>query len=116
MCSREHRQARYPDLGGADDAGTRRPIRTHPRPRRQLQAILGDAAAETPKDKKAAAEKILRSFAARAYRRPVNTDEVQRLVKLFELADKNGDKILSRSEFQDAAVIAVNERGRIPGS
>ena len=32
------------------------------------------------------------------------------LARVFERADANGDRVLSRSEFQDAAVLAVNER------
>jgi mono/diheme cytochrome c family protein len=59
---------------------------------RGRQLILGDVAKETPKDKKAAAEKVLSAFARRAYRRPVTKDETARLVKLFELADGKGDK------------------------
>lgn len=49
----------------------------------------------------------------------ITWDEAQQdpdLVAVFDRADANGDRILSRSEFQDAAVIAVNERGRVPGS
>ena len=44
----------------------------------------------TPKgmnDREAAAQKILETFAARAYRRPVQPDEVARLMKLFRFAD-----------------------------
>ncbi|MFL5245708.1 MAG: DUF1592 domain-containing protein [Gemmataceae bacterium] len=38
-----------------------------------------------------AARKILEAFATRAYRRPVIGAEVNRLVKLFEIGQKNGD-------------------------
>ena len=31
------------------------------------------------------------------------------LVRVFSRADGNGDRVLSRAEFQDAAVLAVNE-------
>ena len=31
------------------------------------------------------------------------------LVRVFSRADDNGDRVLSRAEFQDAAVLAVNE-------
>ena len=37
------------------------------------------------------ARQILRTFADRAYRRPVRDDELNRLVRLVELARKNGD-------------------------
>ncbi|MBX3400115.1 MAG: DUF1592 domain-containing protein [Gemmataceae bacterium] len=42
--------------------------------------------------KRSAAEASLSSFASRAFRRPVKPDEMQRLMKLFEIADKQGDK------------------------
>ncbi len=38
-----------------------------------------------------AAEKVLTNFARRAYRRPVKPDEVARLMKLFEIATKQGE-------------------------
>ena len=34
------------------------------------------------------------------------------LLAVFDRADANGDRVLSRNEFQDAAVLAVNERDR----
>ncbi|HUS38132.1 MAG TPA: DUF1587 domain-containing protein, partial [Pirellulales bacterium] len=37
-----------------------------------------------------AAATIIRQFAARAFRRPVQEDELQRLVKLYQLADQDG--------------------------
>jgi hypothetical protein len=37
-----------------------------------------------------AAATIIRQFAARAFRRPVQDDELQRLVKLYQLADQDG--------------------------
>jgi hypothetical protein len=36
------------------------------------------------------------------------------LLAVFDRADANGDRVLSRNEFHDAAVLAVNERGRAP--
>jgi hypothetical protein len=47
-----------------------------------------------PKDKAdapAAAEKVLANFARRAYRRPAKPEEVARLLKLFDLATKQGE-------------------------
>lgn len=43
------------------------------------------------KDTRAAAEKVIAAFARKAYRRPVSTDEVKRLMKLYELAESKGD-------------------------
>ena len=37
------------------------------------------------------------------------------LLSVFTAADANGDRVLSRAEFQDAVVLAVNERGRLRG-
>ncbi|MCI0700388.1 MAG: DUF1592 domain-containing protein, partial [Planctomycetia bacterium] len=42
-------------------------------------------------DDRTAAEKVLTNFARRAYRRPVKPDEVTRLLKLYDLATKQGD-------------------------
>jgi Protein of unknown function (DUF1592)/Protein of unknown function (DUF1588)/Protein of unknown function (DUF1587)/Protein of unknown function (DUF1585)/Protein of unknown function (DUF1595)/Ca-dependent carbohydrate-binding module xylan-binding/Cytochrome C oxidase, cbb3-type, subunit III len=42
-------------------------------------------------DKEKAARKIVENFATRAYRRPVQSGEVDRLMKLFSMADKQGD-------------------------
>jgi hypothetical protein len=45
------------------------------------------------KDKKAAARKIIGNFARRAFRRPVTAQELDRLVGLTALAEKNGDSL-----------------------
>lgn len=42
-------------------------------------------------DARAAAEKVLSNFARRAYRRPVKPEEVARLLKLYDLATKQGE-------------------------
>ncbi len=42
-------------------------------------------------DNRAAAEKVLTNFARRAYRRPVRPDEVQRLMRLYDVAEKQGE-------------------------
>jgi hypothetical protein len=42
-------------------------------------------------DARAAAEKVLTNFARRAYRRPVKPEEAARLLKLFDLATKQGE-------------------------
>lgn len=45
------------------------------------------------KNKQQAARQILRTFADRAWRRPITEDELKRLVRFVELAEKNGDKV-----------------------
>ncbi len=45
----------------------------------------------TPATKLDCAREIIGNFARRAFRRPVSTNEVDRLVKLVELADKQGE-------------------------
>lgn len=57
------------------------------------QLILGDVAGNPPaaKDKRATAEKVLSAFVRRAYRRAAKADEVQRLLKLFDMADSKGE-------------------------
>ncbi|MBY0513531.1 MAG: DUF1587 domain-containing protein, partial [Gemmataceae bacterium] len=42
-------------------------------------------------DKRAAAEKVLVNFTRRAYRRPVKPEEVARLMRLFDVADGQGE-------------------------
>ena len=42
-------------------------------------------------DRVEAARKVLAAFARKAYRRPVKPEEIERLVKLFEIATKQGD-------------------------
>jgi hypothetical protein len=45
----------------------------------------------SPQTKYPAAQKVITEFARKAYRRPVKPQEVQRLLKLFQLADKAGE-------------------------
>src|SRR5205809_4853783 len=45
----------------------------------------------TPETKTQVAREIIGRFATRAFRRPVTTEEVDRLMKLFALADSNGE-------------------------
>ena len=42
-------------------------------------------------DNKSAAKAVLTKFATRAYRRPVTADEIQRLLKLYDIAEGQGD-------------------------
>jgi Protein of unknown function (DUF1592)/Protein of unknown function (DUF1588)/Protein of unknown function (DUF1587)/Protein of unknown function (DUF1585)/Protein of unknown function (DUF1595)/Cytochrome C oxidase, cbb3-type, subunit III len=46
----------------------------------------------TQENKRAAARAILEQFTFRAWRRPVAPEELDRLMKLFDLADQNGEK------------------------
>jgi hypothetical protein len=46
---------------------------------------------KTDAETRPAAEKVLTAFARRAYRRPINPDEVRRLMKLFDVADAQGE-------------------------
>ena len=45
----------------------------------------------TPTTKLACAQEIIGDFARRAFRRPVSTNELNRLVKFVELADRQGE-------------------------
>jgi hypothetical protein len=45
----------------------------------------------TPETKKEVAREIIANFGKRAYRRPVTTGELERLVKLFEMGDRDGE-------------------------
>src|SRR5262245_18701396 len=55
----------------------------------------------TPETKYETARDIITRFATRAFRRPVNKDEPDRLLKLFELGDKQGET------FERSAQIAL---------
>lgn len=46
---------------------------------------------KTAADSRASAELVLKEFARRAYRRPVKPDEVARLLKLYDIAAKQGE-------------------------
>ncbi|MBY0457484.1 MAG: DUF1592 domain-containing protein, partial [Gemmataceae bacterium] len=54
---------------------------------------------------RAAAEQVLTNFARRAYRRPVKPDEVARLLKLFDLATKQGEKFADALKLPMKAVL-----------
>ncbi len=49
----------------------------------------------TPETKTQVAREVIGSFARRAYRRPVTEDELNRLMKLFDRADKDGENFES---------------------
>jgi mono/diheme cytochrome c family protein len=58
-------------------------------PESYKRVFVATPSAQMPKA--VAAEKIIRHFAGRAYRRPVRDDEVGRLMKLWKSADAEGD-------------------------
>jgi mono/diheme cytochrome c family protein len=67
------------------------PFHPVPKPPSETHKRIFSAAPPGPNDREAAARKILRAFATRAYRRPAKPDEVDRLVKLFKFADAPGE-------------------------
>lgn len=56
-------------------------------------------------DARPTAEKVLTDFARRAYRRPVKPDEIARLMKLFDLATKQGEPFPSAVKLPMKAVL-----------
>ncbi|HEY8503799.1 MAG TPA: DUF1592 domain-containing protein, partial [Gemmataceae bacterium] len=58
-----------------------------------------------PEDEDAAARKILAEFARRAYRRPVKPEEIDRLMKLVELAKSEGEPFEARIRLALRAVL-----------
>jgi hypothetical protein len=61
---------------------------------------------KTKADRRDCARQILERFAGRAYRRPVVPDEVTRLLKLFDLAEKNNDPFERGIQIACAAVLS----------
>src|SRR5207237_1940084 len=62
------------------------PFDTRPLTHRRLLAV------DASKPKREQTRQVLSRFASKAYRRPATTDEIERLVKLVEAAEKRGDK------------------------
>ena len=67
------------------------PFNPVPPPEAASVKLLLVARPGTGTDARAAAEKVLTNFARRAYRRPVKPDEVARLMKLYDVAAKQGE-------------------------
>ncbi len=67
------------------------PFNPEPKPLPESHKRIMIAKPTGSSDKERAARKIIENFATRAYRRPVQSDEVDRLLKLFWMADKQGD-------------------------
>ena len=68
------------------------PFKAVPPPELASVKLLLIVRPKTTSEARAAAEKVLTNFARRAYRRPVKADELQRLMKLFDLASKQGEE------------------------
>jgi hypothetical protein len=75
-----------------------------------------------PDDKEACAARVIEQFARHAFRRPVTRDEVQRLVKLFKLADADGESFDASVKLSLEAVLTSPhflfrvEKDRDPGN
>jgi hypothetical protein len=67
------------------------PFNPTPPPEPQTVKMLLIARPKAAADARAAAEKVLTNFARRAYRRPVKPEETERLMKLFDIATKQGE-------------------------
>ena len=67
---------------------------SEPAPVPPMSATMQTYFAKPPptENKRAAARAILEQFVFRAWRRPVAPEELDRLMKLFDLADQNGEK------------------------
>src|SRR5262249_51529767 len=67
------------------------PFKPVPQPDSDSVKLLLTARPGPGVEARTAAEKVLTNFARRAYRRPVKPDEVTRLMKLFDIATKQGE-------------------------
>jgi mono/diheme cytochrome c family protein len=65
------------------------PFNVPPKPLPESHRRIMIAKPTGPGDREAAASKVIENFARRAYRRPVTRDEVERLLKLFRMAEAN---------------------------
>ena len=67
------------------------PHNAAPPPEPPSVKLLLVARPKSATEARGAAEKVLANFARRAYRRPVKPDELARLIKLFDIATKQGE-------------------------
>jgi hypothetical protein len=67
------------------------PFNPEPKPLPESHKRIMVAKPTGAADQERAARKIVENFATKAYRRPVQASEVDRLLKLFAMADKQGD-------------------------
>ncbi len=68
------------------------PFNPVPLPEPESVKFLLIARPKAASETRAVAEKVLANFARRAYRRPVKPEETERLLKLFDIATKQGEK------------------------
>jgi hypothetical protein len=76
---------------GLDNIEIEGPFNPVPPPDSSSVKLLLTARPGPNLDARVAAEKVLTNFARRAYRRPAKPDEVARLMKLFDIATRQGD-------------------------
>jgi mono/diheme cytochrome c family protein len=67
------------------------PVSIQPYPETHRRIFFRESAPAADKDKEAYAREIVARFAKRAFRRPVASDEVDRLMALYAMARKDGD-------------------------
>jgi len=77
---------------GIDRIEIEGPFNPVPLPEADSVKLLLIARPSAGLDARIAAEKVLTNFARRAYRRPVKPDEIARLMRLFDLATKQGER------------------------
>jgi hypothetical protein len=81
------------------------PLNAKPPPESASVKMLLVERPRTAADSRAAARTVLENFARRAYRRPVRTEEVDRLLKLFDVALKQGEKFETAIKLPMKAVL-----------
>lgn len=67
------------------------PFNPEPKPLPETHKKIMVAKPTSAADRERAARKIVEAFATKAYRRPVQAGEVDRLLRLYAMADKQGD-------------------------
>ncbi len=90
---------------GIDRIEIEGPFDAAPPPEAESTKMLLVARPSATVTAQAAAEKVLTNFARRAYRRPVKPDEIARLMKLFDLATKQGEPFVQAIRLPMKAVL-----------
>lgn len=67
--------------------------------------LLGVAPGAVPDEPRVAAERVLRGFMARAFRRPLRSGEVERFVRLYDRAEERGDPFEERMKLAIKGVL-----------
>ncbi|HXD85461.1 MAG TPA: DUF1592 domain-containing protein, partial [Urbifossiella sp.] len=92
-------------LFGLDTIELEGPIDPVPKPDTASFKMLVTAQPDASHSPMQAAEKLLGNFARRAYRRPVKPEELRRLVKLFTLAEQQGEPFVNAIRLPMKAVL-----------